>query len=56
MLQSILKLQGAQTLSELEQKKIDGGRLPRNICHSDDECTYPQTCVACICTAPGDPV
>lgn len=54
MLQSILKLQGAQPLSQTEQKQIEGGR--RNFCTTDAECSYPQTCVACICTAPGDPV
>ncbi|WP_299677746.1 hypothetical protein [uncultured Dokdonia sp.] len=56
MLKRISNVKGAQNLSLIEQKEIAGGRPPRNTCHSDAECTYPQTCVACICTAPGDPV
>ena len=56
MLKRISSVKGAQYLSETQQKEIAGGRPPRNICHSDAECTYPQRCIACICTAPGDPV
>ncbi|GGG11540.1 hypothetical protein GCM10011344_10340 [Dokdonia pacifica] len=56
MLKKISSVKGAQNLSQTAQKEIAGGRPPRNICHSDAECTYPQRCIACICTAPGDPV
>lgn len=56
MLKTILKLEGAQELDTATQRQIEGGWIPRNICHSDEECHHTQTCIACICTAPGDPV
>ena len=56
MLKSISNLEGAKILSSSERKQINGGRIPRNICHSDSECHYTQTCIGCICSAPGDPV
>ncbi|MFT5890062.1 MAG: hypothetical protein ACI9Y7_000150 [Dokdonia sp.] len=56
MLKSILKLQGAQELDNAAQKLIEGGWIPRSFCHSDADCHYTQTCIGCICSAPGDPV
>lgn len=56
MLKSILKLKGAEELDNTAQKQIEGGWIPRNLCHSDEECHPTQECIACICTAPGDPL
>ena len=56
MLKTILNLEGAQELDTATQRQIEGGWIPRNICHSDEECHHTQTCIACICTAPGDPL
>lgn len=57
MLKTILKLEGAQELDIATQRQIEGGWIPRNICHSDADCDHPsQECIACLCTAPGDPV
>ena len=56
MLKSILKLNGVKELTNASQRQVEGGWIPRNICHSDEECHHTQECIACICTAPGDPV